>query len=49
MMILNFLAASGQIVLEPRQVAAECSRGVGARQARRGVCLSLRDEAILHG
>ena len=49
MMILNFLRASGQRVLEPRQVGAECSRGVGAGQARRGCCTGLRDEAFLHG
>jgi hypothetical protein len=49
MMILNFLRATGQRVLEPRQLGAECSRGAGAGQARRGLCPGLRDEAFLHG
>jgi len=49
MIILNFLRASGKRILEPRQVGAECSRGAGARQARRGLCPGLRDEAFLHG
>jgi len=49
MMILNVLRASGQSVLEPRQIDAECSRGVCAGQARRGICTGLRDEAFLRG
>ena len=46
---LSSLRASGQRVLELRQVGAECSRGVGAGQARRGVRTGLRDEALFHG
>jgi hypothetical protein len=49
MMILNFLRASGQCVLEPRELGVECRRGVGACQARRGLCPGLRDEAFLRG
>jgi len=38
--MLNFLRASGQRILEPRQPGAECSRGA---------CPGLHDEAFLHG
>ena len=44
MMILNFQRASGQRILQPRQLGAECPRGAGARQTRRGLCPGLRTE-----
>ena len=45
-MILNFLRASGLHVLKPRQVGAEGSRGVGARQARRGIGGEIQSRSI---
>jgi hypothetical protein len=42
MMILNFLHASGQRVLEPHPVGAECSRGVNARSPDRSIPVGAR-------
>ena len=43
---MNFLRASGLHVLKPRQVGAEGSRGVGARQARRGIGGEIQSRSI---
>ena len=48
-MIGGVLGAAGQPVRQLCRVGAECSRGFGAGQARRGIGAGLREEAFFHG